>query len=41
VKFGEVPAEEKAGIRNQLKKYCSLDRSGTVAIVEELKVLVR
>lgn len=41
VKFGEVPAEEKARIRNQRKKWYSLDTSGMVAIVEALKVLVR
>ena len=41
VTFGDVPAGEKLSVQNQLKKYCSLDTSGMVAIVEALKALVR
>jgi hypothetical protein len=41
VMFGDVPAEEKARIRSQLEKYCGLDTSGMIAIVDALKTLAR
>ena len=36
VTFGDVPDGEKARIRNQLEKYCGLDTSGMIAIVDAL-----
>jgi hypothetical protein len=41
VTFGDVPPEEKAAVRSYLEKYCSLDTSGMVAIVDALNALVR
>ena len=41
VTFGDVPAEEKVTVRKQLEKYCALDTSGMIAIVDALKRLVR
>jgi hypothetical protein len=36
VTFGDVPESEKERIRAQLEKYCSLDTSGMIAIVDAL-----
>jgi hypothetical protein len=41
VTFGDVPDEEKAKVRNQLEKYCGLDTSGMIDIVNALGSLVR
>lgn len=36
VTFGRVPDDERTRIRNQLEKYCGLDTSGMIAIVDAL-----
>jgi hypothetical protein len=41
VTVGDVPAEEKASVRALLERYCALDTSGMIAIVDALERLVR
>jgi hypothetical protein len=40
VTFGAVPGDEKTSVRKQLDRYCGLDTSGMIAIVDALARLV-
>jgi len=39
VTFGDATSEERSLVRNQLEKYCGLDTSGMIAIVDALRKL--
>ena len=41
VTFGDVPGSERERVRLLLEKYCSLDTSGMIAIVDALGKITR
>ena len=41
VTFGDVTEKENADVRNKLEKYCGLDTSGMIDIVNALGSLLR